>query len=128
VTDVDFPRTARRILLLALALSGAGGVYFWWNAGAQGVASFLFGAIISLALLGLLARMLLLLDVTGEGGNTPKSTQAFLVVSQFAMFGAVYWVVNSFAIHVNAMACGFSVGVVSAMLDQGWRILRGRQD
>lgn len=129
MTDVDFPRTARRILLLALALTLVGAAYFYWAEAWRGLWSFLFGAAVSLGLLALLARTLLLLDVTGEGGgNTPKATQALLMLGQFAIFGSVYWVVNRFPVHINAVACGFSVGIVAAMLDQGARLLRGRND
>jgi hypothetical protein len=129
VTDVDFPRTARRILTLALVLTVAGSAYFFFAEALRGLLSFLFGAAVSIALLALLARTLLLLDVTGtEGGNTPKSTQLLLMLGQFAIFGAVYWVVNHYPVHINAVAFGFSVGIVAAMLEQGAGLLRGRQD
>lgn len=129
MADVDFPRTARRILTLALALTLAGAGYFFFTSALRGTLSFLFGAVVSIGLLALLARTLLLLDVTGhEGGNTPKSTQTLLMLGQFAIFGAVYWVVNRYPVHVNAVACGFSVGIVAAMVDQGARLLRGRED
>ena len=127
MTDVDFPRTARRILLVAAVLAVAGSVYFFATAAARGLASFAFGAAISIALLALLARTLLLLDVTGEaGGNTPKATQALLVLGQFAVFGAVWVAVDRFPLHVNATACGFAVGIVAATLEQGAGMLRGR--
>jgi hypothetical protein len=85
--------------------------------------SFLFGAVISIALLALLARTLLLMDVTGEGGNTPRATQALLVMGQVALFGAVYIAVERFPLHVNATAGGFAVGIVAATLEQGVSLL-----
>lgn len=121
--DVDFPRTARRILLVAAVLAVAGSVYFYATAAVNGLLSFAFGSVISIALLALLARTLLLLDVTGEGGNTPRATQALLVMGQFALFGAVYVAVERFPIHVNATACGFAVGIVAATLEQGVSLL-----
>ena len=126
MTDVDFPRTARRILLVAAVLALLGGVYFFVTASTRGLGSFAFGAVISIALLALLARTLLLLDVTGEAGNTPKATQTLLVLGQFAVFGAVWVAVERFPLHVNATACGFAVGIVAATLEQGAGLLRGR--
>ena len=125
--DVDFPRTARRILVVAAGLTVAGAAYFFATAATRGVLSFLFGAVISIGLLALLARTLLLLDVTGQaGGNTPRATQTLLVLGQIALFGAVYLGVERFPLHVNATACGFSVGILAATLEQGVSLLRGR--
>jgi len=126
VNDVDFPRATRQMLAVAGVLTLTGGAYFFFTAGARALWSFLFGAVVSTLLLALLARTLLLLDVTGEAGNTPKSTNALLAISQFAILGAVYVAVDRFPIHTNATAAGFGVAVLAATLQQGAALLKGR--
>jgi hypothetical protein len=112
---------------MAVLLTLAGGAYFFVSAGGRAFWSFLFGALVSTALLSLLARTLYLLDVTGEsGGNAPKSTNALLAISQFAILGAVYVAVDRFPLHTNATAAGFGVAVLAATLQQAVSLLRGR--
>lgn len=123
--DVDFGRTTRQILAVCGALILAGGTGFLILAGVRPAVSFLFGAAVSVSLLGLLARTLALLDVTGtEGGNTSGGTKASLVAGQLLIFPVVGLVLSRFNVDVNAVAAGFGVAVLAATLQQGASLLR----
>lgn len=126
--DVDFSRTTRQILAVCAVLTLAGTAWFAFNGGTRPLASFLFGAVVSVSLLGMLARTLALLDVTGtESTNASGSTKASLFVGQLLMFPIVGLVLTRYEVDVNAAAAGFGVAVLGATLQQAFTLLVARK-
>ena len=123
MAEADYLHAGRRMLLIASVLTAAGTPGILFVLGRPAAFSYLFGAVVSVSLFGLLFRSLQLLDFTGEKGNTPRATASFLVLSQIIVLGGAAYVIKFFPLHTNAAAAGFAVAVLSAMLQQAGTFL-----